>query len=263
MHLVEVLIGFLGGSLVTTLVQVRAEWRRRRAERVTTGAEAFLAAVDQAIGALDAVAEAGGDLHETDRRSRGLFGEIEKTRSALTEAPAPKQLGEYNALFEEMHHAMRWPGRGRAAVAREAIERVERALPEVLKDIENDITRGRAAEIGRALTRNSIAAVELLELHLDAHKAIDSARRQRSRLALSFAEVPTRSALLVAADRVVAALRAFQKAIDEAVFQDQDPRSQGPVIKARADCGREIDGFCVEVADAVGGKRSRRWRWRL
>lgn len=263
MEWVTLILGFLGGSVMATLVQVRADWRRRLGERITAGAEAFLSKVDAAGAALDSLAEAGGELEAASKQLDQLLAEVAESRSALTTAPAPAALEAYQALMDEVHEAMKWPGAERASVVRETVSRVQAELPNVLKDSDDPAFRRQASTLGRAFSRGILAAQQLMEAHLAAHQAIDAVRRQRSRLAISLANVPTRTGVLAAADAVVTQLQTMREGLDKAVFNDADPRGEEEVFTARDIVGRRADEFCLGIADAVEGASSRRWRWRL
>lgn len=248
--------------MVATLLQVRADWRRRRSDQVTEGASNVLASVDAAMAALDELAEAGGAAEATNKKFQEELAAVEASRSALTTAPLPDELAPYNDLMDEIHDAMRWPGTERTVVVRATIDRVMAELPAALENSEDAEVRRQAITLGRALSRTTLAGQQLLDVHLRAHQYIDAVRAQRSRLAIALASVPTRAAVLECAEELHQLLNAFRVEIDEAIFADQDPRSQ-PVALARQACRTGVDAFCESIADAVEGPASRRWRWRL
>lgn len=219
--------------------------------------------MEGAIAAIDRVAEAGANAYEAGRKVKDAFGAVARSGGPLTATPAPPEVEAFADLMAEAQGIPTMTGEQEIAAARATVERIQREIPEVVKEFDDPTARRDAAELGRALSRSTLAQISLLELHLNGHRAVDAARRQRSRLAIATAGVPTGSTVLEAADRVVADLHAYREAVDAAMFGNQDPRSQESVITARAACGPDSDAFCADVAEAVEGRSSRRWRWRL
>jgi hypothetical protein len=262
-EVLALIVGFLGGSATATLLQVRAEWRRRRADRLIAGAEALLTAVEGAIAALDRVAEAGGNLYETERKVKATFGEIGKAGRPFTKTSGPPEIQRFADLLAEVQERPTALNEQEAAAERARIERVEREISIVLNGMSDSDARRDALQLGRALNNSALARIGVQENHLAGHRAIDAARRQRSRLAIAVAGVATGSDVLKAADRVVEALHSFREATDNAILAAREPRTDTDVISARAECGRVCDAFAEEVAEAVEGRSSRRWRWQL
>jgi hypothetical protein len=230
---------------------------------VITGAEAFLTAVERAIAALDHLTEAGANLTETAGKVKTTFAEISTAGGPFMKTPTPLEIQKIGDLLTEVQERPTALNEQEAAAERARVERVERETSNVVNGMTDPDARRDAGKIGRALNNSALARIGVQEHHLTGHRAIDAARRQRSRLAIAVAGVATGSDVLKAADDVVEALHTFRQAVDNAIISDRDPRADGDVISARAECGRASDSFAARVADAAEGPSSRRWRWRL
>ena len=142
------ILAFLGGSATATLLQVHAEWRRRRADRLIAGAEGFLTAAEGAIASLDRVTEAGANHIEIESKVKSTFGRIAKAGGPLTTASEAPELARFGELMLEVQGMPALSGEQEAAAARATVERVQIAIPEVLEGIEDASARREAAELG-------------------------------------------------------------------------------------------------------------------